>query len=157
MNARKSRTSSVEPIRQANLATQGRERETERVRLASLLGVWLLIPLALGGVAFVLNVLAITVVSAVSGNGIPLEVPLTDLNVSWLVTTLVFQTAYWCLVARPWFWGFWAVIPIVALIPTFFIARRVLAEPAEAAEAAEPVESERVDPDTAQEHEAFWA
>jgi apolipoprotein N-acyltransferase len=44
----------------------------------------------------------------------------------WLGLTIAFQVVYWLLIAPRPVTGLWAVLPVIALIPTFFIAREAL-------------------------------
>lgn len=83
---------------------------------ASVVGVWLLIPLALFGVSYVLTSIVSVALLSPGPNGYVL-----------LGITLMLQVFYWCLVAitadRSWAMGLWALIPVISLIPTFGLAR----------------------------------
>jgi len=88
---------------------------------ATVTGVWLLIPFALGAVTEIVLGLLVLSFSDDQDPTVP--------GVAWLVVTLLLQTAYWVSMARvagrnPLV-GLWALIPIVALAPTFSIARSV--------------------------------
>ena len=44
----------------------------------------------------------------------------------WLGLTIALQVAYWLLIAPRRITCLWALIPVVALIPTFFMTREIL-------------------------------
>lgn len=91
---------------------------------ASLIGLWLLLPLALAGLAVVIVGLAMLLESHRTAPDLPLDWR------PWLALTLALQLVYWTGIARlggrSWFYGLWALLPGVALVPTFFIARDAL-------------------------------
>jgi hypothetical protein len=113
----------------ANRIEPSRTLESERVRVSTLMGVWLLIPLALGALAFILNGMFLVVQARFSDDPAMFEINFADFNVTWLVLTMILQVAYWCLLSRPWYYGFWAVVPVIGLLPTFFLARQCLQRP----------------------------
>jgi hypothetical protein len=88
---------------------------------ATVTGVWLLIPFALGAVTQIVLGLLVLSISDDQDPSVP--------SGAWLAATLLLQTAYWAWMAyvsgRNPLVGLWALIPIVALIPTFSIARSV--------------------------------
>ena len=87
---------------------------------ASVVGVWLLIPLALVGVSYVIaSIVAVALLSPGPSGYVLLGI------------TIVLQVFYWCLIAitagRSWAMGLWALIPAISLIPTFGLARGAVA------------------------------
>lgn len=108
-----------------NAITSDATPEGERVSGAALVGLWLLIPVALGAVSFA--VLGITeLLSAPALN----SMANADLAVIdwmwWLSLTIALQVVYWLLIAPRPITCLWALLPVIALIPTFFMAREVL-------------------------------
>ena len=105
-----------------NEITSASTPRAERVSGASLVGLWLLIPLALGAMAYAILGIA-TMLAA------PVGVPAESADISWqwwLGLALGLQVVYWMLISPRPFAGLWAIIPVISLIPTFFIARNVL-------------------------------
>lgn len=117
-------SASVPNLREANKLQFRVHNEAERVKSASLVGLWLLIPFALGAVAYLLIGIVLILQERFSGDfGLyELTVPILP----WLMLTLVLQAAYWSWLSTPWQKGLWALIPIVGLVPTFMIARQAL-------------------------------
>jgi hypothetical protein len=96
-------------------------RADEVANAAAVTGIWLLLPLVVGAVSFMLLGLIVLGVSDDLEPGVPFA--------AWLVVTLALQTLYWVWMAtvagRNPLEGLWALIPVVALVPTFSIARAV--------------------------------
>lgn len=115
-------------LKNANKIEPSKTLESERIRVSALMGVWLLIPLALGALAFILNGIFL-VFTATTPNPEMFEMNYVDFNISWLAIAIILQVAYWCLLSRPWYHGFWAIVPVIGLIPTFFLARQCLQRP----------------------------
>lgn len=92
------------------------------VTAASLFALWILIPLALGALAYVL----IGVWLLMS----PFEPDLTIDWKPWMALTLLLQAGYWAVVSRAAgrspLKGLWGLVPVVALVPTFTISREAL-------------------------------
>jgi hypothetical protein len=113
-------TMTSDALRAANSVVPPSRRADERVNAASFVGLWLLLPIAIGGVARLLLGLLVLILPG------DFSVP----TVLWLVLTLVLQAGFWALVCQrsgqPPAKGLWALIPVVAFLPTFFIARRAL-------------------------------
>jgi len=107
-----------------NQVTPPGNSDTQRGTAASIFALWILIPLALGALAY--TVLGLWLMLS------PFE---PDRSVDpglWIFVTLVFQSAYWAFLAdriesSP-LKGLWALLPLIALIPTFPIARKVSAK-----------------------------
>lgn len=113
-------------LRDANRIRPSKTLESERVRVSALVGVWLLLPLALVALAFMLNGVFILALARFSDDPTVIEMNFADFNISWFAIAMTLQVLYWCLLSRPWYLGFWAVIPVLGLIPTFFLARQCL-------------------------------
>lgn len=112
-------TPSAEGIREANSIVRRSPNAPSGVTAAGVFALWILIPWALGGLAYILLGMWVAK-SAFDPEAV------FDTRV-WLILTLLFQTGYWMLLARSAglsvLRGLWALIPVVALIPTFSIAR----------------------------------
>jgi hypothetical protein len=101
-------------------------RRTEDVAsAASMIGLWLLIPMAIGGLAFVILGLGVLASTDDLEPQVPWQV--------WLPVTLVMQASFWVLVAyragRHPLEGLWGLLPVIGLIPTFAIAHSALVAP----------------------------
>ena len=97
----------------------------ERVSGAALVGLWLLLPMALGAVSYAVLGIAELLTSPtmnIAGNA---EAAGMDW-MWWLGLTIALQVAYWLLIAPRRITCLWALIPVVALIPTFFMTREIL-------------------------------
>jgi len=97
----------------------------ERVSGAALVGLWLLLPMALGAVSYAVLGIAELLMSPtmnIAGNA---EAAGIDW-MWWLGLTIALQVVYWLLIAPRRITCLWALIPVVALIPTFFMAREIL-------------------------------
>lgn len=111
----------ITDLTSANRLRPVSHRADEVANAAAVTGIWLLLPLAVGAVSFMLLGLIVLGVSDDLEPGVPFA--------AWLVVTLALQTLYWVWMAsvagRHPLEGLWALIPIVALVPTFSIARAV--------------------------------
>ncbi|NQW73573.1 MAG: hypothetical protein HQ453_12660 [Actinobacteria bacterium] len=97
----------------------------ERVSGAALIGLWLLLPMALGAVSYAVLGIAELLTSPtmiITGNAEPAVIDW----MWWLGLTIALQVVYWLLIAPRRITCLWAVIPVIALIPTFFMAREIL-------------------------------
>ena len=97
----------------------------ERVSGAALIGLWLLLPMALGAVSYaVLGIteLLTSPILNITGNAEPAVIDW----MWWLGLTIALQFAYWLLIAPRRITCLWALLPVIALIPTFFMAREIL-------------------------------
>jgi len=97
----------------------------ERVSGAALIGLWLLLPMALGAVSYAVLGIAELLTSPtmiITGNAKPAVIDW----MWWLGLTIALQVVYWLLIAPRRITCLWAVIPVIALIPTFFMAREIL-------------------------------
>ena len=124
MSTSNGRHSMISAILIDNEITSATTPEAERVSGASLVGLWLLIPIALGAVAYAL-------LGIVSMLAAPADLTAPPAVISWrwwLGVTLALQVTYWTLIAPKRLAGLWAIIPVISLIPTFFIARGALLE-----------------------------
>lgn len=96
----------------------------EVVNAATVVGVWVVIPIALAALALLIVGVAFLTLP-VGDDG---EQPWTWLRVS---VTVLGLAVYWGALAvrsgRSALWGLWVLIPIVSLVPTFVIARDVAA------------------------------
>jgi hypothetical protein len=88
--------------------------------LPSLLGIWLLIPFALGGFAYIVTGLIHLAID-------PEFLEPQSFYISWLIVTILLQVGFWMYMAnksgRKFYFGLWALIPLVSLFPTFKIAK----------------------------------
>lgn len=111
----------ITDLASANRLRPVSHRADEVANAAAVTGIWLLLPLAVGAVSFMLLGLIVLGVSDDLDPGVPFA--------AWLVVTLALQALYWVWMAsvagRNPLEGLWALIPIVALVPTFSIARAV--------------------------------
>ena len=122
MSASNGRHSMVSAILADNEITSASTPEAERVSGASLVGLWLLIPVAIGAAAYaILGIVSMLTTSTGLGTD-----PAAITWQWWLGLTLGLQVIYWMLLAPRPLAGLWAIIPVIALIPTFFVARDVL-------------------------------
>lgn len=124
MSRANGRHTKVSAILADNEITSASTPAAERVSGASLVGLWLLIPFALGAVSY--GLLGIASMLAA-----PAEVAAEPAVIAWqwwLGLTLALQVVYWVLIAPKRLAGLWAMIPVISLIPTFFIARDALLE-----------------------------
>ena len=112
-------TPSAEGIREANSIVRRSPNAPSGVTAASVFALWILIPLALGAFAYIVIGLVLLLSAYEPGQSVDPRL--------WIFSTLVFQTAYWSFLADRKglgaLTGLWALIPVVALIPTFSIAR----------------------------------
>ena len=96
------------------------KRQEDVGSLPSLIGIWLLIPFALGGLAYIVTGLINLAID-------PELLAPRSFYISWLVVTLLLQVAFWMYMAnksgRKFYFGLWALIPAVSLFPTFKIAK----------------------------------
>lgn len=115
-------TTSRTSLTAANRLRPMSQRVDEVASAAAVTGIWLLFPLAIGGFTFLLLGLIILAISSDPDPGIPFF--------AWLILTLALQALYWVWIAhvsgRNPINGLWALIPVVALIPTFPLARAVV-------------------------------
>ena len=99
-----------------------RRSDSGAVTAASFIGLWLLIPLALGALAYVL--VGTWLLMSPFDRGLAIDWK------PWLLLTLLLQAGYWTLVSRAAgrspLNGLWGLAPFVALVPTFAIARSAL-------------------------------
>jgi hypothetical protein len=126
----------VASLREANKLQFRAEHDAERVRSAALVAVWLLIPFAIGAIAYLILGFIVLFRERLSEETLFFE--LTVPFLPWLILTLVLQAAYWAWLSDRWEKGLWALIPLVGLIPTFMIARTVLLSGQKAELAAAP-------------------
>lgn len=112
----------LEELRDMNKVVRRVEAGADTVTAASQFAVWILLPVSLGGLAYI-------------AVGVWLLMAPYDPNLSpdWrllLLLTLVLQGIYWAFVSRAAgrnpVNGLWGLLPVIALIPTFFIARTAL-------------------------------
>lgn len=112
-------TASAEGVRAANSIVHRSPNAPSGATAASVFALWILIPLALGALAYILIGLVLLLGSYEPGRSVDPRL--------WVFSTLVLQTAYWSFLADRKglgaLRGLWALIPVVALIPTFGIAR----------------------------------
>lgn len=130
MSTSNGRHSMVSAILTDNEITSAATPEAERVSGASLVGLWLLIPTALGAVAYALLGI-VSMLAASTELNAPADLTAAPAVISWqwwLGVTLALQVIYWMLIAPKRLAGLWAIIPVISLIPTFFIARDALLE-----------------------------
>lgn len=114
----------VSAILADNEITSASTPDAERVSGASLVGLWLLIPVAIGAATYaILGIVSMLTTSTGFGTD-----PAAITWQWWLGLTIALQVIYWVLIAPKRLAGLWAIIPIVSLIPTFFIARDALLE-----------------------------
>jgi len=94
-------------------------RRAHSVSGASVIGLWLLLPFAILGAAYLICALIVILF-----HGDQLEA-LYPVGLSVIATT-----AHWCWIARrvgrEWTFGLWALIPVVGLFPTFVLAREAV-------------------------------
>lgn len=116
----------TQPMTATELATVNRLRPAARradevAGTAAVVGIWLLLPFAIGALVFIFLGLVILAASDAPEPSMPVA--------AWLVITVLLQTLYWVWMAdvagRHPLQGLWALIPLVALIPTFSLARSV--------------------------------
>ena len=108
-----------------NAITSDSTPGAERVSGAALVGLWLLLPMALGAVSYAVLGIAKLLTSPtlnITGNAEPAVIDW----MWWLGLTIALQFAYWLLIAPRRITCLWALLPVIALIPTFFMAREVL-------------------------------
>ncbi len=130
MSTSNGRHSMVSAILADNEITSASTPEAERVSGASLVGLWLLIPIALGAVAYALLGI-VSMLTAPTDLNAPADLTAEPAAIDpqwWLGLTIALQVIYWVLIAPKRLAGLWAIIPIVSLIATFFIARDALLE-----------------------------
>lgn len=114
----------VSAILADNEITSASTPEAERVSGASLIGLWLLIPFALGAAAY-------AILGAASMLAASTDLAAEQATIGWqwwLGLTIGLQVLYFVLIAPRPLAGLWAIIPVISLIPTFFIAREALLE-----------------------------
>jgi hypothetical protein len=96
------------------------KRQEDVGSLPSLIGIWLLIPFALGGFAYIVTGLIHLAID-------PELLAPRSFYISWLIVTLLLQVAFWIYMAnksgRKFYFGLWALIPFIALVPTLKIAK----------------------------------
>jgi len=112
--------STQESLTLINQVTPPGNPDTPRGTAASIFALWMLIPLSLGALAYVLLGLWLMLSSFEPDRSVDPRL--------WILVTLAFQSAYWVFLAdrsesSP-LKGLWALIPFIALIPTFPIARK---------------------------------
>lgn len=137
MGASRVQHSMVSAILADNDITSASTPEAERVSGASLIGLWLLIPFALGAAAY-------AILGIASMLAAPAELPAEPAVIDWqwwLGLTIALQVIYWMLIAPRPLAGLWAIIPVVSLIPTFFVARDALLERSARSSAVVPPDS----------------
>ena len=108
-----------------NAITSDSTPGAERVSGAALVGLWLLLPMALGAVSYAVLGIAKLLTSPtlnITGNAEPAVIDW----MWWLGLTIALQFVYWLLIAPPRITCLWALLPVIALIPTFFMAREIL-------------------------------
>ena len=108
-----------------NAITSDSTPDAERVSGAALIGLWLLLPMALGAVSYAVLGIAELLTSPtlnITGNAEPAVIDW----MWWLGLTIALQFVYWLLIAPRRITCLWALIPVIALIPTFFMAREIL-------------------------------
>ena len=130
MSTSNGRHSMVSAILTDNEITSATTPEAERVSGASLVGLWILIPTALGAVAYALLGI-VSMLASPTELAVPAGLTAEPAVISWqwwLGVTLALQVIYWMIVAPKRLAGLWAIIPVISLIPTFFIARDALLE-----------------------------
>jgi hypothetical protein len=108
-----------------NAITSDSTPEGERVSGAALVGLWILIPVALGAASFAILGITELLTSPALNIMTNAEPAVIDWR-WWLGLTIALQVIYWLLIAPRPITCLWALIPVIALIPTFFIAREVL-------------------------------
>lgn len=88
---------------------------------STFIGIWLLLPLAIGGMAFAVVGMFVLILSADETN--PLVLPWKI----WLPVTLILQSLYWMRMShtsgRSMFRGLWALIPLLGMVPLFSVAK----------------------------------
>ena len=88
---------------------------------STFIGIWLLLPLAIGGMAFVLVGMLALILWANDSEQLlfPWKI--------WLPVTLILQSLYWMRMShtsgRSMFRGLWALIPLLGMIPLFSVAK----------------------------------
>jgi hypothetical protein len=108
-----------------NAITSDSTPEGERVSGAALVGLWILIPVALGAVSFAILGITELLTSPALNIMTNAEPAVIDWR-WWLGLTIALQVVYWLLIAPRPITCLWALLPVIALIPTFFIAREAL-------------------------------
>ena len=111
-----------------NELTSDTTPDGQRVSGAALVGLWLLIPAALGGAGYALVGLISMLTVTQAAPGVEAEQAAVAWQ-WWLLATVLLQSVYWVLIAPRPMRGLWALLPVLALIPTFGIARDVLLRP----------------------------
>lgn len=95
------------------------QRADEVASAAAVTGIWLLFPLAIGAFTFLFLGLLILGISDEPEPSVPF--------LAWLILTLALQALYWVWIAhvsgRNPIIGLWALLPVIALVPTFPLAR----------------------------------
>jgi hypothetical protein len=85
------------------------------------IGIWLLLPLAIGGLAFAVVGMFVLALSAEETNQFVLPWKI------WLPVTLILQSLYWMRMShtsgRIMWRGLWALIPLLGMIPLFSVAK----------------------------------
>jgi len=125
MSASRRHSGSVAAMLEDNAITSDVTPVGERVSGAALIGLWLLLPMALGAVSYAVLGIAELLTSPtmiITGNAKPAVIDW----MWWLGLTIALQVVYWLLIAPRRITCLWAVIPVIALIPTFFMAREIL-------------------------------
>jgi apolipoprotein N-acyltransferase len=125
MSASRRQSRSVAALLEDNAITSDSTPEGERVSGAALVGLWLLIPVALGAVSFAVLGITELLTSPALNSMASTEPAVVDWR-WWLGLTIALQVVYWLLIAPRPITCLWAVLPVIALIPTFFMAREVL-------------------------------
>ena len=125
MSASRRHSGSVAAMLEDNAITSDVTPGGERVSGAALIGLWLLLPMALGAVSYAVLGIAELLTSPtlnITGNAEPAGID----RMWWLGLTIALQFVYWLLIAPRRITCLWALIPVIALIPTFFMAREIL-------------------------------
>lgn len=116
------KTPSSPSLRDSNRIVRRTPEGAGTVTAASLFAVWILLPLALGALAYV--IVGVWLLMS------PFDRDLMIDWKPWIALTLVLQAGYWTVVSRAAsrnaLNGLWGLIPIIALVPTFAIARAAL-------------------------------
>ena len=93
----------------------------EVASVPTFIGIWLLLPLAIGGIAFVLVGMLALILRANDSEQLlfPWKI--------WLPVTLILQSLYWMRMShtsgRSMWRGLWALISILGMIPLFSVAK----------------------------------
>ena len=125
MSASRRHSGSVTAILEDNAITSDSTPGGERVSGAALICLWLLLPMALGAVSYAVLGIAELLTSPtlnITGNAEPAVIDW----MWWLGLTIALQFVYWLLIAPRRITCLWALLPVIALIPTFFMAREIL-------------------------------